>query len=108
MLAQGDSPGLSPANRFLVSYCEISSDGEAGLPPVIARPCTNLGCSAPRGAVDALAAEIEEAFLAHPSGELLASMPGIGPRTGAPVLAEISDGSHPFSQSASLAGVPGV
>jgi hypothetical protein len=35
------------------------------------------------GRRDALAGEIEEAFLSHPSGELLASMPGIGPRTGA-------------------------
>jgi len=42
---------------------------------------------------EALAAEIEEAFLAHPSGELLASLPGIGPRTGARILAEIGDGS---------------
>ena len=42
---------------------------------------------------DALAAEIEEAFLAHPFGELLSSMPGIGPRTGSRILAEIGDGS---------------
>ena len=31
---------------------------------------------------DALAAEIEEVFLAHPFGELLSTLPGIGPRTG--------------------------
>lgn len=43
---------------------------------------------------DALAAEIEEAFLAHPFGELLSSMPGIGPRTGSRILAEIGDGTR--------------
>ena len=32
---------------------------------------------------DTLANEIGEAFLAHPFGELLATLPGIGPRTGA-------------------------
>jgi hypothetical protein len=41
---------------------------------------------------DALAMEIEEAFLAHPFGEILASLPGIGPRTGA--------GSSPRSATA--------
>jgi transposase len=41
----------------------------------------------------ALAKEIEEAFLAHPFGEILASLRGIGPRTGARILAEIGDGT---------------
>jgi len=36
---------------------------------------------------DALAKEIEETFPAHPSGEILAPVPGIGPRTGARILA---------------------
>ncbi len=40
-----------------------------------------------------LAADIEEVFGAHPFGELLATMPGIGPRTGARILAEIGDGA---------------
>ena len=31
---------------------------------------------------EAVAKEVEEVFLAHPLGELLSSMPGIGPRTG--------------------------
>ena len=43
---------------------------------------------------DVLEKEIEEAFLAHPFGEILASLPGIGPRTGARILAEIGDGSR--------------
>ena len=42
---------------------------------------------------DALTAEIEEVFMAHPFGELLRSLPGIGPRTGSRILAEIGDGS---------------
>jgi transposase len=42
---------------------------------------------------DTLAGDIEEVFLAHPFGELLNSLPGIGPRTGARILAEIGDGS---------------
>jgi len=56
---------------------------------------------------DALAAEIEEAFLAHPFGELLASMPGIGPRTGARILAEIGDGSA-FANGSKLAAYAGL
>jgi len=55
---------------------------------------------------DALAAEIEEAFLAHPFGELLATMPGIGPRTGARILAEIGDGSA-FANGSKLAAYAG-
>lgn len=46
---------------------------------------------------DALAAEIGEAFLAHPFGELLATMPGIGPRP--------APGSSPRSATA-LASPP--
>jgi transposase len=56
---------------------------------------------------DALAAEIEEAFLSHPSGELLASMPGIGPRTGARILAEVGDGSA-FASGNKLAAYAGL
>jgi transposase len=54
------------------------------------------------GRRDALAAEIEEAFPAHPFGELLASMPGIGPRTGARILAGIGDGPA-FGEGSKLA-----
>lgn len=56
---------------------------------------------------DALAKEIEEAFLAHPFGEILASLPGIGPRTGARILAEIGDGSA-FATGAKLASYAGL
>ncbi len=56
---------------------------------------------------EALAGEIEETFLAHPSGELLASLPGIGPRTGARILAEIGDGSA-FTNGSKLAAYAGL
>ena len=56
---------------------------------------------------DALAAEIEETFLAHPFGELLSSMPGIGPRTGSRILAEIGDGTR-FADADKLASYAGL
>jgi transposase len=56
---------------------------------------------------DRLAAEIEEAFLAHPFGELLSSMPGIGPRTGSRILAEIGDGTR-FADGDRLASYAGL
>jgi transposase len=56
---------------------------------------------------DALADEIEEAFLAHPFGPLLISLPGIGPRTGARILAEIGDGSR-FANGSKLASYAGL
>ena len=56
---------------------------------------------------DALAGEIEEVFLAHPFGQLLITMSGIGPRTGARILAEIGDGSR-FANGAKLAAYAGL
>lgn len=56
---------------------------------------------------DALAGEIEETFLAHPLGELLSSLPGIGPRTGSRILAEIGDGSR-FANGDKLASYAGL
>ena len=56
---------------------------------------------------DALEKEIEAVFLAHPFGEILASLPGIGPRTGARILAEIGDGSG-FASGAKLAAYAGL
>jgi transposase len=53
------------------------------------------------------AGEIEEAFLSHPFGELLASRPGIGPRTGARILAETGDGSA-FANGSKLAACAGL
>ena len=56
---------------------------------------------------DTLAAEIEEVFLAHPFGQLLVSLSGIGPRTGARILAEIGDGTR-FANGSKLASYAGL
>lgn len=56
---------------------------------------------------DALEKEIREAFPARPFGEILASMPGIGPRAGARILAETGDGSG-FASGAKLAAYAGL
>ena len=54
-----------------------------------------------------LAEEIAGVFLAHPFGELLVSLAGIGPRTGARILAEIGDGSR-FTKGSKLASYAGL
>jgi transposase len=54
-----------------------------------------------------LAAEIEEVFMAHPFGQLLSTLPGIGPRTGSRILAEIGDG-HRFANGDRLASYAGL
>ena len=56
---------------------------------------------------DALAGEIEEVFLAHPFGQVLVTLPGIGPRTGARILAEIGDGIR-FANGSKLASYAGL
>ena len=56
---------------------------------------------------DALAAEIEEVFMAHPFGQVLVTLPGIGPRTGARILAEIGDGPR-FTSGSKLASYAGL
>lgn len=56
---------------------------------------------------DRLAVEIEEVFLAHPFGQVLVSLPGIGPRTGARILAEIGDGTR-FANGSKLASYAGL
>ncbi len=56
---------------------------------------------------DALAVEIEEVFLAHPFGQVLVTLPGIGPRTGARILAEIGNGSR-FANGSKLASYAGL
>lgn len=54
-----------------------------------------------------LEAEIGELFAAHPFGRILGTLPGIGPRTGARILAEIGDGSR-FQDGSRLASYAGL
>ena len=56
---------------------------------------------------DHLAADIEDAFMAHPLGKVLASLCGFGPRTGARALAEIGD-PHRFADGGRLAAYAGL
>ena len=54
-----------------------------------------------------LVAEIEELFGAHPFGRILDTLPGIGPRTGSRILAEIGGGSR-FANGSRLASYAGL
>lgn len=54
-----------------------------------------------------LEAEIEELFAAHPFGRILGTLPGIGPRTGSRILADIGDGSR-FANGSRLASYAGL
>ena len=56
---------------------------------------------------DQLTADIEGAFLSHPLEEVLASLCGFGPRTGARTLAEIGD-PHRFADGSRLAAYAGL
>lgn len=56
---------------------------------------------------DTLAAELEEVLLTHPFAQGLVTLPGIGPRTGARILAEIGDGTR-FANGSKLAGYAGL
>lgn len=56
---------------------------------------------------DQVAAEVERIFDAHPLAGVLTSMPGIGVRTGARILLEVSDASA-FATSGHLAAYAGL
>ncbi len=83
----------------------VTVPAEATLGRVIAELATELDRVFARR--DVLAGEIEEVFMAHPFGELLSSLPGIGPRTGSRILAEIDDGSR-FADGNKLASDAGL
>lgn len=83
----------------------LTLPAEATLGRVIAETAAELDRLYERR--DRLATELEEVFLAHPFGELLATMPGIGPRTGARILAEIGDGTR-FVNGSKLASYAGL
>lgn len=84
---------------------DVTVPGEAATGRVIAGLAQELDRVFTRR--NALEKEIREAFLAHPFGEILSSMPGIGPRTGARILAEIGD-STGFASGAKLAAYAGL
>ncbi len=54
-----------------------------------------------------LATQIEEAFLSHPLGQVLVTLCGFGPRTGARTLAEIGDPTR-FANGSRLAAYAGL
>lgn len=83
----------------------VSVPAEQTLGRVVAELTVELGRVRDRR--DALETEIEEVFLAHPLGPVLISLPGIGPRTGARILAEIGDGSG-FASGSKLAAYAGL
>ena len=83
----------------------VTVPAEVTLGRVIAELATELDRVFARR--DALAGEIEEVFMAHPFGELLSSLPGIGPRTGSRILAEIGDGTR-FADGNKLASYAGL
>ena len=56
---------------------------------------------------DALVADMEAAFLTHPLGPVLVTLPGVGPRTGAKILAEVGDGGR-FASGSQLASYAGL
>jgi transposase len=96
---------LADAVMTAVDAQTITVPAEATIGRVIAELAVELDRVFARR--DSLVAEIEEAFLAHPFGELLSSMPGIGPRTGSRILAEIGDGSR-FADGDKLASYAGL
>ena len=57
---------------------------------------------------DQLATTIEDAFMDHPLGKVLASLCGFGPRTGARTLAEIGDPTDRFADGGRLAAYAGL
>ncbi|MET7914304.1 IS110 family transposase [Streptomyces avermitilis] len=58
-------------------------------------------------ATDDLAEAVEESFRQHPDAEIILSFPGLGPQTGARVLAEIGDDRSRFTDARGLKSYAG-
>ena len=99
--------GASITDRVWAALDEqtVSVPAEGTLGRVIAELAVELGRIRDRR--DKLETEIEAVFLTHPLGPVLISLPGIGTRTGARILAEIGDGSG-FATGAKLAAYAGL
>ena len=79
--------------------------GSVAMGRVIAEVATELDRTQQRR--ERLGVEIGKLFEAHPFGLILGSLPGIGPRTGARMLAEIGDISR-FANGSRLASYAGL
>ena len=99
------APKLTDAIRTALDAQTVTLPAETTIGRVVAELAGELDRLHKRR--DTLAAEIEEVFLAHPFGDLLVSLPGIGPRNGARILAEIGDGSR-FANGSKLASYAGL
>jgi transposase len=78
---------------------------EARIGAVIAELATELDRLQARR--DRVATELEELFRSHPLGPVLISLPGVGVKTGARILAEVGDGSR-FDSAAQFASYAGL
>lgn len=99
------APKVTDAVMAALAAQSVTLPAEATVGRVVAELAAELDRVIARR--DALAGEIDEAFLAHPFGELLASLPGIGARTGSRILAEIGDGAR-FANGSKLASYAGL
>ncbi len=83
----------------------ITVQSERRIGPIVAELATELGRLDARRS--RILVQIEEVFRSHPLGPVLISLPGVGPRTGAKILAEIGDGAR-FATGAQLASYAGL
>ena len=87
--ARRASPALTEAVTGALDAQTVVIPGSVAMGRVIAEVATELDRTQQRR--ERLGVEIGELFEAHPFGLILGSLPGVGPRTGARMLAEIGD-----------------